>query len=90
MLIKKANNCGGAQEECILSGSKENCKEPTVEKTAVARRVDTPNKGNRYKIFVEKLPNKGNKYRILVEKFIQLDANNWPKFQEHLKKLYSA
>ena len=26
--------------------------------------------------------NQNNKYRTLVEKLIQLEANNWPKFQE--------
>ena len=28
------------------------------------------------------------KYRTLVEKLIKLKANDWPKFQEHLKKLH--
>ena len=42
----------------------------------VAQRVDTTNQDN--------------KYRTLVEKLIQLEANDWPKFQEHLKKLHSA
>ena len=32
--------------------------------------------------------NQDNKYRILLEKLIQLEANNWSKFQEHLKNLY--
>ena len=32
--------------------------------------------------------NDDNKYKILEEKLIQLEANDWPKFQEHLKKLY--
>ena len=31
--------------------------------------------------------NQNNKYRTLVEKLIQLEVNDWPKFQEHLKKL---
>ena len=43
---------------------------------SVAPRVDTTNEDN--------------KYRTLVEKLIQLEANDWPKFQEHLKKLHSA
>ena len=30
--------------------------------------------------------NDDNKYRTLVEKLIQLETNDWPKFQEHLKK----
>ena len=34
--------------------------------------------------------NDNNKYRKLVEKLIQLEANDWPKFQEHLKKLHSV
>ena len=34
--------------------------------------------------------NQDNKYRSLVEKLIQLEANDWPRFQEHLKKLHSA
>ena len=32
--------------------------------------------------------NEDNKYRTLVEKLIQLEANDWPKFQEHLKNLH--
>ena len=31
-----------------------------------------------------------NKYRTLAEKLIQLEADDWPKFQEHLKKQHSA
>ena len=34
--------------------------------------------------------NDDNKYRTLAEKLIKLDANDWPKFQEHLKKLHSV
>ena len=34
--------------------------------------------------------NEDNKYRTLVEKLIQLEANDWPKFQKHLKKLHSV
>ena len=34
--------------------------------------------------------NDDNEYRTLIEKLIQLEANDWPKFQEHLKKLLSA
>ena len=33
--------------------------------------------------------NDDSKYRTLVEKLLKLEANDWPKFQEHLKKLYS-
>ena len=33
--------------------------------------------------------NDDTKYRTLVEKLLKLEANDWPKFQEHLKKLYS-
>ena len=33
--------------------------------------------------------NDDTKYRTLVEKLIKLEANDWPKFQEHLKKLHS-
>ena len=33
--------------------------------------------------------NDDNKYRTLLEKLIPLEANDWPKFQEHLKKLHS-
>ena len=43
---------------------------------SVARRADTTNQDT--------------KYRTLVEKLIQLEANDWLKFQEHLKKLHSA
>ena len=43
---------------------------------SVAQRVDTTNQDN--------------KYRTLMEKLIQLEANNWPNFQEHLKELHSA
>ena len=34
--------------------------------------------------------NEDNKYRTLMEKLIQLEANDWPKFQEHLQKLLLA
>ena len=34
--------------------------------------------------------NEDNKYRTLEEKLIQLEANDWPKFQEPLKKLHSV
>ena len=34
--------------------------------------------------------NDDNKYRTIVEKLIKLEANDWPKFQEHLKKLHSV
>ena len=34
--------------------------------------------------------NEDNKYRTFVEKSIQLEANDWPKFQKHQKKLCSA
>ena len=30
--------------------------------------------------------NQVNKYRTLVKKLIQLEPNDWPKFQENLKK----
>ena len=30
------------------------------------------------------------KHRTLVEKLIKLEANDWPKFQEHLKKLHTV
>ena len=33
--------------------------------------------------------NDDTKYRTLVEKLLELEANDWPKFQEHLKKLPS-
>ena len=33
------------------------------------------------------ITNQDNKYRTLMEKSIRLEANDWPKFQEHLKKL---
>ena len=32
--------------------------------------------------------NDDNKYRTRAEKLIKLEANDWLKFQEHLKKLY--
>ena len=34
--------------------------------------------------------NDDTKYRTLVEKLHKLEANDWPKFQEHLKKLHSV
>ena len=34
--------------------------------------------------------NDDTKYRTLVEKLIKLEANDWPKFQDHLKKLHSV
>ena len=43
--------------------------------TSVARRADRINDDT--------------KYRTLVEKLLKLEANDWPKFQEHLKKLHS-
>ena len=33
--------------------------------------------------------NDDTKYRTLVEKLLKLEANDWTKFQEHLKKLHS-
>ena len=30
--------------------------------------------------------NDDSKYRTLVEKLLKLEANDWPKFQEHMKK----
>ena len=33
--------------------------------------------------------NDDTKYRSLVEKLIKLEANDWPKYQEYLKKLHS-
>ena len=33
--------------------------------------------------------NDDTKYRTLVEKLLKLKANDWPKFQKHLKKLHS-
>ena len=33
--------------------------------------------------------NQENEYRALVEKRIQLELNDWPKFQDHLKKTYT-
>ena len=44
--------------------------------TSVARRVDRTNDDN--------------KCRTLVEKLLKLESNDWPKFQEHLKKLHSV
>ena len=44
--------------------------------TSIARRADRTSNNS--------------KYRTLVEKLIQLEANDWPKFQEHLKKLHSV
>ena len=41
---------------------------------SVASRVDTINQEN--------------KYRAPREKLIQLEGNDWPKFEEHLKKLH--
>ena len=34
--------------------------------------------------------NQDNKYRTLMEKLIQLELNDWPKIQGHLKKLHSG
>ena len=33
--------------------------------------------------------NQENEYRALVEKRIQLEPNDWPKFQDHLKNTYT-
>ena len=43
---------------------------------SVAQRTDTTNEDN--------------KYGTLVEILLQLEANDWPKFQEHMKKLHPA
>ena len=43
--------------------------------TSVAKRADRTN---------------DNRYRTLVEKLIKLEANDWPMFLEHLKKLHSV
>ena len=34
--------------------------------------------------------NQVDKYKALMEKLIQLEPNDWPKFQEHLKNLHLA
>ena len=34
--------------------------------------------------------NQPNNYRTLIKEIIQLEPCNWPKFQEHLRNLYSA
>ena len=34
--------------------------------------------------------NQDNKFRSFVDELIQLEANDWPKFQEHLKRLHLA
>ena len=34
--------------------------------------------------------NDDTKYRTLLEKLIKLQAHDWPKFSEHLKKLHSV
>ena len=34
--------------------------------------------------------NQDSKYRTLIETLIQLELNDWPKFQNNLKKLHSV
>ena len=34
--------------------------------------------------------NQFNKYRALIKNLMQLGPNDWPKFQEQLKKVHSA
>ena len=36
------------------------------------------------------ITNQDNNYRTLENKLIQLETNDWPKSQEHLKKLHST
>ena len=67
------------QEECVLPGSKENGWE--LHRRELLRLFCTG---------VVDRTNDDNKYRILVEKLIKLEANDWPKFQEHLKNLLSV
>ena len=75
---RKGNTWDEIQEECVLPVSRKLVGTYMGENSfaSVARRAD--------------ITNQDNKYRTLVEKSIQLEVNNWPKFQEHLKKLYSA
>ena len=70
---RKGNTWGGTQEECILSGSKENCRNLHWKKQLCFCCMEV-----------------GYKYRVIVEKLIQLETNDWPKFQRHLKQLQSA
>ena len=54
-----------------------------------ARKIIGTYKGeNSYASFAQRADttNEDIKYRTLVDKLIQLKANDWPKFQEHLKK----
>ena len=53
-----------------------------------ARKIEEINTGeNSYASVTRKADttNQGNIYRTFVEKLIQLEAYDWPKFQEHLK-----
>ena len=64
------------QEECVLFGSKKNCRDQHGRKQLHLRRVVTTNQDNKNITPMKKL-------------FIS-KANDWLKFQEYLKKLYSA
>ena len=74
----KWNTWGETQEECVFLATRKIIGSNMGENSyaSVARRVDKTNQDN--------------KYRTLVEKLIQLEANEWPKFQEHQKILHSA
>ena len=61
-------------EKCVLPGSNENCRELRGRKQL--RLCCTESRYNQ----------SSQKYITLMEKLIQLEANEWPKFQEHLKK----
>ena len=71
---KGGNITSKSQEVYKLPGSKENGRvlHGTKKHASVAWRVDPINQDN--------------KYRALVEKLIPLELNDWPKFQECLKK----
>ena len=78
MFTRKGNTWGETQEICVLPGSKKIVGTYMGENSyaSVALRVDTTNEDN--------------KYWTLVEKLIHLEANDWPKFEEPLKKIHSA
>ena len=93
------------QEDCLKEIRCENChhltyvrpcdvyeKEKEILEVKHKRIVETYMGENSYVSVAQRvdITNQDNKYRTLVEKLIQMEVNDWSKFQEHLKKLYLA
>ena len=93
--IRRAN-CGqdhpADARSCVLYKKEKEIIEVTHLKNVPfleARRIVGSYMGGSYASITRRVDrtNEDNKYRTLVEKLIHLEANDWPKFQEHLKKI---